>query len=108
MGSFNSAPKINNIDTQDDGIEFPKDLNTNELLQHVKSLRGENHPPLLTRYFLKPSYTASMVSNDITDGLRFLKFNSVSRGKIFQNIHKKYQNKNIFVFSLQCTTLWTK
>ena len=80
MGSFNSAPKINNIDSQDDGLEIPHGLNTNELLQHVKHLRGEQQPPLLDRYFLKPSLTSQVVSNDLTDGLRYLKLNSVSRG----------------------------
>ncbi|XP_075159935.1 NADP/NADPH phosphatase nocturnin isoform X2 [Haematobia irritans] len=77
MGSFNSAPKINNNDTQDDGLDVPKGLSTPELLQHVKQLRGENQPPLLSRYFLKPMN--SIISQDFTDGLRCLKLNSISR-----------------------------
>ncbi|XP_073838733.1 NADP/NADPH phosphatase nocturnin isoform X4 [Musca autumnalis] len=77
MGSFNSAPKINNVDSQDDGLDVPKGLSTSELLQHVKHLRGINQPPLLSRYFLKP--LSSIISSDITDGLRCLKLNSVSR-----------------------------
>ncbi|XP_055841634.1 nocturnin isoform X2 [Episyrphus balteatus] len=79
MGSFNSAPKINNIDSQDDSLEVPQGLNTSELLQHIKHLRGENQPQLLTRYFVKQSITPSLVSNDITDGLSFLKLNSISK-----------------------------
>ncbi|XP_061394947.1 nocturnin [Musca vetustissima] len=77
MGSFNSAPKINNVDSQDDGLDIPKGLSTSELLQHVKHLRGLNQPPLLSRYFLKPM--SSIISSDLTDGLRCLKLNSVSR-----------------------------
>ncbi|XP_013114219.1 nocturnin isoform X2 [Stomoxys calcitrans] len=77
MGSFNSAPKINNTDSQDDGLDIPKGLSTPELLQHVKQLRGESQPPLLSRYFLKPMN--SVISQDLTDGLRCLKLNSVSR-----------------------------
>lgn len=81
MGSFNSAPKINNVDSQDDGLELPKGLNASELLQHVKNLRGDNFPPLLTRYFLKPlpQLSAQLAGTDITDGLRYLQLNSVSR-----------------------------
>ncbi|XP_065359369.1 nocturnin isoform X2 [Calliphora vicina] len=81
MGSFNSAPKINNSDCQDDSLQIPKGLSTPELLQHCKHLRGEHQPPLLTRFFLKPLSTlsAQMVSSDITDGLRCLKLDTVSR-----------------------------
>ncbi|XP_054732795.1 nocturnin isoform X2 [Anastrepha obliqua] len=74
MGSFNSAPKINNIDSQDDNLEIPKGLSTTDLLQHVKHLRGIHQPQLLTRYFVKPSLT-----NDVTDGMRSLKLNTVDR-----------------------------
>jgi len=79
MGSFNSAPKINNVDSQDDGLELPKGLSTSALLEHVQKLRGGgiDQPSLLTRSFLKPS----LISEDVTDGLRCLKLNAVSRGK---------------------------
>lgn len=79
MGSFNSAPKINNIDSQDDSFEMPQGLSTNELLQHIKHLRGDNQPQLLTRYFLKPTNLPSFVPNEISEGLRVLKLNSVSK-----------------------------
>ncbi|XP_034484503.1 nocturnin isoform X6 [Drosophila innubila] len=77
MGSFNSAPKINNVDSQDDGLELPKGLSTVALLEHVQQLRGGgiDPPSLLTRSFLNPSLT----SEDVTDGLRCLKLNAVSR-----------------------------
>ncbi|XP_060647249.1 nocturnin isoform X1 [Drosophila nasuta] len=77
MGSFNSAPKINNMDSQDDGLELPKGLTTNALLDHVHQLRGNgiDRPSLLTRSFLKPA----LISEDVTDGLRCLKLNAVSR-----------------------------
>lgn len=75
MGSFNSAPKINNVDSQDDSLEIPKGLNVTELLKHVKHLRGIDRPQLLTRYFVKPSLTT-----DVTDGLRSLKLSAVAKG----------------------------
>ncbi|XP_030373525.1 nocturnin isoform X2 [Scaptodrosophila lebanonensis] len=78
MGSFNSAPKINNVDSQDDGLELPKGLSTAALLQHVQQLRGGDQAPLLKRYFLKPQ-TPMFIDEDVTDGLRCLKLNAVSR-----------------------------
>lgn len=86
MGSFNSAPKINNADTQDDYLEVPHGLSTNDLVQHCRLMRGENQPQLLSRNFLKPT----SISNDLTDGMRVLKLNSVSKGRenISTNIRK--------------------
>jgi len=67
MGSFNTAPKINNVDSQDDGLELPAGLDTSALLQHVQQLRGGGieQPSLLTRGFLKPL----PVDEDVADGL---------------------------------------
>lgn len=78
MGSFNSAPKINNKDSQDDGLDLPKGLSTVALLEHVKKLHcvEKDQPPLLSRSFLKPL----QISEDVTDGLHRLSLNSVSRG----------------------------
>lgn len=83
MGSFNSAPKINNVDSQDDGLELPKGLSTDALLDHVRQLHGSGvvKPSLLSRCFLKPPLN----SDDVTDGLRCLQLNSVSRGKLTQS-----------------------
>lgn len=80
MGSFNSAPKINNKDSQDDGLDLPKGLSTVALLEHVKKLHclEKDQPPLLSRSFLKPS----QFSADVTDGLHRLNLNSVSRGML--------------------------
>ncbi|KAL7730654.1 hypothetical protein ACLKA6_003431 [Drosophila palustris] len=77
MGSFNSAPKINNVDSQDDGLELPKGLSTVALLEHVQQLRGGgiDQPSLLTRSFLNPS----LIGGDVSDGLRSLNLNAVSR-----------------------------
>lgn len=79
MGSFNSAPKINNADTQDDCLDIPNALTTTDLVQHCLLMRGEDSPQLLNRSFLKP--TKGLVTNDITDGVRVLQLNSVSKGK---------------------------
>ncbi|KAJ6640810.1 Nocturnin [Pseudolycoriella hygida] len=73
MGSFNSAPKINNADTQDDFVDIPAGLSSSDLVHHCMRMRGDNLPPLLTRSFLKP------IGNDITDGVRVLQLNSVSK-----------------------------
>lgn len=73
MGSFNSAPKINNADTQDDFEDVPVGLTSTDLVHHCIRMRGDNRPPLLNRSFLKPL--------DITDGIRVLQLNSVSKGE---------------------------
>lgn len=80
MGSFNSAPKINNIDSQDDDIEIPNGLATaSDLVNHCKLMRGDNRPELLQRSFFKQ--INDLPSHDITDGLRYLHLSSVSKGK---------------------------
>ncbi|XP_055320819.1 nocturnin isoform X2 [Sitodiplosis mosellana] len=78
MGSFNSAPKINNIDSQDDDVEIPNGLETAaDLVNYCKLMRGDNRPELLQRSFFKPINDLSL--NDVTDGLRYLHLNSVSK-----------------------------
>lgn len=77
MGSFNSAPKINNIDCQDDGVPIPNGLSVSDFIYHCKMMRGENRPQLLTRSFLKAPAVSNLTS-DLTDGLRFLNLDSVS------------------------------
>lgn len=95
MGSFNSAPKINNIDSQDDDVEVPNGLDTNiDLVNHCKLMRGDNLPELLQRSFFKP--INDLTSNDVTDGLRYLNLNSVSKGKktkTFMKMKKKKTKK---------------
>lgn len=79
MGSFNSAPKINNIDSQDDDVDIPNGLESvSDLVNHCKLMRGDSRPELLKRSFFKP---INDLANDLTDGLRYLQLNSVSKGK---------------------------
>lgn len=78
MGSFNSAPKINNVDSQDDAIQVPTGLSIQDFVYHCKMMRGENRPQLLTRSFLKAP-TVPNLAADVTDGMRFLNLDSVSK-----------------------------
>lgn len=79
MGSFNSAPKINNIDSQDDDVDVPAGVQTTaDLVNHCKLMRGDNRPELLQRSFFKP--INDLMLHDVTDGLRYLHLNSVSKG----------------------------
>lgn len=79
MGSFNSAPKINNADTQDDSIDIPVGLSSSDLVHHCTRMRGDNMPPLLKRNFLKPF--EGPIGSDITEGIRMLQLNSVSKSE---------------------------
>lgn len=74
MGSFNSAPKIQNADTQDDFVEVPNCIGSSaDLVNHCREMRGDNLPDLLNRAFYKMT--------DVTDGLRVLELDSVSKSK---------------------------
>ena len=77
MGSFNSAPKIHNIDSQDDAVKIPNGLSLADFIYHCKMMRGENRPQLLSRVFLKTPEAPSL-TNDVTDGLRVLNLDTVS------------------------------
>lgn len=77
VGSFNSAPKFNNADLQDDDCDIPSDIKTaTNLVNHCKLMRGDNQHELLARSFYKPPN--ELLANDITDGLRYLSLNSLS------------------------------
>lgn len=109
MGSFNSAPKINNADTQDDYIDIPKGLSVSGLLQHCVLMRGEHRPKLLQRNFFKPSLCNGMMSDNIADGLRVLRLNSVSTSTVTIKFIVSYPKRLIrFFFSLQSTNVITK
>lgn len=84
MGSFNSAPKIQNADTQDDCVEVPNHVaSSNELVDHCRFMRGEMMPDLLPRSFYNANRRATTVGGgDVTDGLRMLELNAVSKGKL--------------------------
>lgn len=78
MGSFNSAPKINNPDCQDDAVQIPNGLSIADFIYHCKMMRGENRPQLLTRSFLKNPLVPNLTS-DVTDGMRVLNLDTVSQ-----------------------------
>lgn len=77
MGSFNSAQKIDNCDSQDDHIEIPNGLTPADLVRHCQVMRGERWPQLISRQFLKPINGLSR--NDLTDGMRVLNLDNVSK-----------------------------
>lgn len=79
MGSFNSAPKIMNIDSQDDNTVIPAGMKTPfDVVDHCKLMRGEDRPQLLNRSFFKP--IDDRRNCDLADGLRRLDLNNVSKG----------------------------
>lgn len=83
MGSFNSAPKIQNADTQDDCVEVPQHLaNSIDLVDHCRVMRGESLPQLLPRSFYTARQSVAILSADVTDGLRLLELNSVSKSEL--------------------------
>lgn len=55
MGSFTSAPKILNDDSQDDDLDLPNSMTKEDLLSYCSSyLYGT--PPLLNRSFANNNY----------------------------------------------------
>ncbi|XP_055689747.1 nocturnin isoform X2 [Lutzomyia longipalpis] len=78
MGSFNSSPKFNNEDNQDDDVEIPSGLTTSDLVHHCRMMRGDQRPQLLTRYFLNPT-DRSFGPQDLTNGMRVLNLDAVSK-----------------------------
>jgi hypothetical protein len=81
MGSFTSAPKILNEDTQDADVELPARMSRDELLQHCHQ-QLENLPALVKRSFRRLRQQV----DDNSDGLRVLKWNVLSRGTLFAHI----------------------
>lgn len=79
MGSFNSAPKILNSDSQDDNIVIPAGMRScSDVVDHCKAMRGERLPQLLKRSFFKP--IEEQRSSELAAGLRRLDLNNVSKG----------------------------
>ncbi|KDR21508.1 nocturnin isoform X2 [Zootermopsis nevadensis] len=74
MGSFTSAPKILNEDTQDADVVLPTSLSRDELLQHCHQ-QLENLPSLVKRSFRR----LVQQFGDTADGLRVLQWNVLSR-----------------------------
>jgi hypothetical protein len=75
MGSFTSAPKILNEDTQDADVVLPACMGRDELLQHCHQ-QLENLPALVKRSFRR----LRQQFGDTADGLRVLQWNVLSRG----------------------------
>ncbi|XP_069701047.1 nocturnin isoform X3 [Periplaneta americana] len=74
MGSFTSAPKILNEDTQDADVELPERMSRDELLQHCHQ-QLLNYPSLVKRCFRR----LSQQFGDTASGLRVLQWNVLSR-----------------------------
>ncbi|PNF20554.1 Nocturnin [Cryptotermes secundus] len=74
MGSFTSAPKILNEDTQDGDVDLPPRMSRDELMQHCHQQLG-NLPPLVKRSFRR----LQGQSGDTPDGVRVLQWNVLSR-----------------------------
>lgn len=74
MGSFTSAPKILNEDTQDADVELSARMSREELLQHCHQ-QLESLPALVKRSFrrLRPQF------GDTSEGVRVLQWNVLSR-----------------------------
>ena len=77
MGSFTSAPKILNEDTQDGDVDLPPRMSRDELMQHCHQQLG-NLPPLVKRSFRR----LQGQSGDTPDGVRVLQWNVLSRGTL--------------------------
>lgn len=75
MGSFTSAPKILNEDTQDGDVELPLRMSRDELLQHCHQQLG-SLPALVKRCFRR----VQGQFGSTPDGVRVLQWNVLSRG----------------------------
>jgi hypothetical protein len=75
MGSFTSAPKILNEDTQDADVVLPARMSRDELLQHCQQ-QLENLPSLVKRSFRR----LRQQFGDTEEGVRVLQWNVLSRG----------------------------
>lgn len=84
MGSFNSTPKINNVDSQDDNIVVPQGLTYTDLVRHCKLMRGIERPELLTRSFYRP---CALFNQDLTDSIRNFHLNSSMYTVLNEMIH---------------------
>ncbi|KAJ8867420.1 hypothetical protein PR048_031221 [Dryococelus australis] len=75
MGSFTSAPKILNDDTQDADLHFPNKMSRDELLDSCRRELG-SLPALVKRSF----HRTDRQFGDITTGVRLLHWNVISKG----------------------------
>jgi hypothetical protein len=77
MGSFTSAPKILNEDTQDGDVELPPRMSREELLQYCHQQRGDL-PALVKRSYKR----LHGQFGNAPDGVRVLQWNVLSRGTL--------------------------
>jgi len=79
MGSFNSAPKILNEDSQDDEVELPTGVSQEQLVAHCRGL--VEPPSLLARRFrqLHPQTTDETDSNSPSKTIRIFQWNLLSQ-----------------------------
>ncbi|XP_055635903.1 nocturnin isoform X2 [Toxorhynchites rutilus septentrionalis] len=77
MGSFTSAPQINNVDYQDDQLEISAGMSIPDLIEYCRIMRGENRPALVNRHFLRSDDRAAQTN--LTDGFRMLKLDEISK-----------------------------
>lgn len=81
MGSFNSAPKILNDDSQDNDIKLPQPISRNELLQYCQK---RPYGQLMTkRSFRKPLRKRTNNNDSENLGIKFKKLNVVTEGESF-------------------------
>ncbi|XP_055378644.1 nocturnin isoform X2 [Condylostylus longicornis] len=107
MGSFNSAPKINNSDTQDDNLIIPNGLNCTELIKHCKALRGENRPQLLKRQFINPTLTAD--ETDLCEGFNHINLTNPITSKNIGKILKSSPHQiRVFQWNILSQSLGQK
>jgi hypothetical protein len=85
MGSFTSAPKILNEDTQDGDVELPRRMSREELLQHCHQQLG-TLPALVKRRFKR----LQAPFDSAPDGVRVLQWNVLSRGTVYRVIRNAF------------------
>ncbi|KAL1517604.1 hypothetical protein ABEB36_001345 [Hypothenemus hampei] len=80
MGSFNSAPKILNDDSQDNDLCLPKNISRHELLQYCQQRPyGQMMPKRAFRKPLRRNRTIN-VDNDTNIDLKMKKLSAVTKG----------------------------
>lgn len=77
MGSFNSAPKILNDDSQDNDVNLPNNISRNELMQYCQ--KRPYGSMMLKRAFRKAKRTTERNGDDSENlGIKFKKLNAVT------------------------------
>lgn len=92
MGSFTSAVKIQNDDTQDNDLAFPDQISRQELLQHCQKQLAHLPAPI-KRSFRRANDT------DEDMGLKYMKLNSISKGNIKTNMLKLINSFSIVLIN---------